>query len=336
MKKLLTIGVPSYNAEKTLDECLTSFIIPEIMDSYEVIIINDGSKDRTSEIAEKYTKLYPKTFKLINKENGGHGSGINTTIKYASGQYIKIVDSDDTVLKDGMIELMRALEETNADILFSPYIRTNVDTNYVERISYEETTKTVDYNKDLPLYNGKNFSIAMAGITYKASLLKENDYKIDEKCFYVDVEYTIYYCMSAKVIHCLKKELYNYHVGQAEQSVNIKNMINRRDQHLHVCKQLISFFEKQKNNMNEINRKIIKNNIIHMALINEVEILSKIDNNKTSLSEMKNFVTYVQKNSDDIYNELFSFKCGKKCGVIKLLSRLNFFPYSLFYYAVNR
>ena len=88
--------------------------------------------------------------------------------------------------------------------------------------------------------------------------------------------------------------------------------------------------------MNEINRKIIKNNIIHIKLINEVEILSKIDNNKTSLSEMKNFVTYVQKNNDDIYNKLFSFKCGKKCGVIKLLSRLNFFPYSLFYYAVNR
>lgn len=336
MQKLLTIGVPSYNAEKTLDECLTSFIIPEIMDNYEVIIINDGSKDSTCEIAQKYINLYPETFKLINKDNGGHGSGINTTINYAKGKYIKIVDSDDTVLRDGMIELVQTLEETNADVIFSPYIRTNIDTNKVEKISYEGTMKLVDYYKDLPLNIGKDFSIAMHGITYKSSLLKESDYTIDEKCFYVDVEYTIYYFKDVKVIRCLKEALYNYHVGQAEQSVNISNMLKRRDQHLHVCKQLISFYEKQKNNMNEINREVIKNNIIHMALVNEVELLLKINNKKMSQLEMKDFVEYVYKNSGEIFENLFSFKCGKKCGIIRLLNRVNFFSYPAFYYFANK
>ena len=65
MEKLLTVVVPSYNVEKYLEETLESFVIQEIMDDLEVLIVNDGSKDRTPEIGAAYEKRYPQTFRLI-------------------------------------------------------------------------------------------------------------------------------------------------------------------------------------------------------------------------------------------------------------------------------
>ena len=75
MGKILSIAVPSYNVEKYLNKCLDSFSDDRLKDGLEVLIVNDGSTDRTEEIANAYVERYPEIFQLINKENGGHGSG---------------------------------------------------------------------------------------------------------------------------------------------------------------------------------------------------------------------------------------------------------------------
>ena len=76
--KLLTVSIAAYHVEDYLRETLDSFLIPEVTDQLEVLIVNDGSSDRTEEIARRYESKYPNTYRLINKENGGHGSTINT------------------------------------------------------------------------------------------------------------------------------------------------------------------------------------------------------------------------------------------------------------------
>ena len=91
MSKILSVTIPTYNVEKYLKQCLDSFIIPEIIDDMEILIVNDGSTDSSPIIAKEYTEKYPDTFKLINKENGGHGSTINTGIANATGKYFKVV-----------------------------------------------------------------------------------------------------------------------------------------------------------------------------------------------------------------------------------------------------
>ena len=83
--KILTITIPSYNVEAYLEDCLESFVNSEVMDDIEVLIVNDGSSDRTEEIARRYESKYPNTYRLINKENGGHGSTINTGAAEAKG-----------------------------------------------------------------------------------------------------------------------------------------------------------------------------------------------------------------------------------------------------------
>ena len=69
MEKILSVVVPTYNMEKFLNTCLSSFIIEEILDDIEILIVNDGSSDRSESIALEYVKKYPSSFKLINKEN---------------------------------------------------------------------------------------------------------------------------------------------------------------------------------------------------------------------------------------------------------------------------
>src|SRR6056297_1510077 len=93
--KVLTVIVPSYNSEDYLSKCIDSLL--NSGENIEILIINDGSKDRTGEIAEEYAGNYPYRVKVIHQENAGHGGAVNTGIANASGMYIKVVDSDDWV-----------------------------------------------------------------------------------------------------------------------------------------------------------------------------------------------------------------------------------------------
>ena len=121
MKKVLTISVAAYNAEKWLCKCLDSFLVQDVMDDIEVFIVNDGSKDDTKKLALAYEEKYPGIFHLIDKENGGHGSTINAAIPKAQGKYFKIVDADDWVESEGLIQLVNLLKKQDVDAVLSPY-----------------------------------------------------------------------------------------------------------------------------------------------------------------------------------------------------------------------
>ena len=85
MEKLLSVIVPTYNVERYLNQCLDSLCMGK--DRMEVLLINDGSTDSSADIALGYTRKHPEVFRLINKENGGHGSTINRGIQEAAGRY---------------------------------------------------------------------------------------------------------------------------------------------------------------------------------------------------------------------------------------------------------
>ena len=98
MDKILTIVIPTYNMEKYLDKCLTSLLFndKDLLKQLEVLVVIDGSKDRSSLIAHSYEKKYPETFRVIDKENGTYVSCIKRGLKEATGKYIKILDADDS------------------------------------------------------------------------------------------------------------------------------------------------------------------------------------------------------------------------------------------------
>ena len=122
MDKVLSVSVAAYNAEKYIEKCLDSFCVPEVVGNIEVLIVNDGSIHRqNSRNICRMVSRYPDTFILINKENGVHGSTINTSIQKATGKYYKIVDADDWIERDGLIQLVKALKKYDVGAVLSPY-----------------------------------------------------------------------------------------------------------------------------------------------------------------------------------------------------------------------
>ena len=97
----LSIIVPVYVVEKFVDKCLNS-LVKQSLKEIEVIVVNDGTKDNSQKIIDKYVKKYPDKIKSYIKENGGQGSARNIGIEKARGEYISFVDSDDWLDLDAL------------------------------------------------------------------------------------------------------------------------------------------------------------------------------------------------------------------------------------------
>ncbi len=319
--KILSISVAAYNAEKWLSTCLDSFCIPEVMESLDVIIVNDGSTDGTSEVANKYVVNYPGTFRLINKENGGHGSTINTSIPKAVGKYYKIVDADDWIEHYGLIDLINKLKSIDADVVYSPYYKVNADDF--------RKTKVFDMENNCKYYNqivGTDvldpvFEIQMHALTFRTELLQKNFMAIDEHCFYVDMEYNVFYFSLAKSIYISDVVIYDYLIGTNEQSVNMVNMVKRRDQHLRVCKRLFLFYGKGQGYIDRL---------IENCIINEYRILIAIADPIQSKNELLQFEATLKEYDERLYKRtvLNGLKNKKQTAmVIWLMRSLHFFGY---------
>lgn len=322
--KILSVSIASYNSEKYIRKCLDSFVISEILEDIEIIVVNDGSVDRTAEIVEEYVDKYPGTFVLVNKENGGHGSTINTGIKYASGKYFKIVDSDDWVERDGMIDLVNKLRSMTVDAFFSPF--------YMVKTGGEKSVKQSIFDLDpQKIENVINinevrakYDIYMHALTFRTELLKENFTAIDEHCFYVDTEYLVFYFRFVRTIYISTAPVYDYLVGTAEQSVNIKNMVNRRDQHMRVCTRIIEYYQVTDNG--GIIRGVIDN-----MINSQYRILLAIPDVFQSKEELVGFDAYLKKHGA-LYQESIrnSMKRRKETAfVIYMLRKFKFHGYKL-------
>ena len=119
MDKILTLSIAAYNVEKYLDQTLSSLNDERFLDDIEVLVIDDGSKDGTKDIALKYQNIVPDTFKYIKKENGGHGSTINKGIELATGKYFRVIDGDDWVDTERFATFIERLKNTDADLVLT-------------------------------------------------------------------------------------------------------------------------------------------------------------------------------------------------------------------------
>ena len=107
--KLLSIAIPSYNSEEYMRHCVDSLLTGG--EEVEILIVDDGSKDSTPQIADEYQKKYPSIVKAIHQPNGGHGEAVNTGIKNATGFFYKVVDSDDWVDQESYEKILAFLRE---------------------------------------------------------------------------------------------------------------------------------------------------------------------------------------------------------------------------------
>ena len=107
--KLLSIAIPCYNSQDYMESCIESLLVGG--EEVEILIVDDGSSDRTAEIADDYARKYPTIVKAIHQENGGHGQAVNTGLKNATGVFFKVVDSDDWVNEEAYQKVLETLRK---------------------------------------------------------------------------------------------------------------------------------------------------------------------------------------------------------------------------------
>ena len=263
MKKTLTVVIPSYNVERYLHQTLDSFIAEEVLDEVEVIVVDDGSKDRTAEIGKEYVEKYPESFQVISKPNGGHGSTINKGIEVARGRYFKVVDGDDWVDTAEFVKLVQALSKCEADYVLTDYDQVDDQTKEKSKISFSFLAEKQIWKFEE--ISGK-LEIPMHALVIKTSILKENAIYIDENSFYVDVEYTLFPVPYVNSVAYFPFCVYQYRVAQVAQSVSMagfqKHIQNHIDVTLHLCA-FLQEYEKKTNNKQK--RDYIANRVASMV-----------------------------------------------------------------------
>lgn len=272
--KLLSIAIPCFNSENYMRKCIESLLVGG--DQVEILIVDDGSKkDRTAEIADEYAANYPNIVKAIHKENGGHGSAVNTGIANATGLYFKVVDSDDWVKKEAYLEILEKLEElaggdTVLDMLIS---------NFVYEKEGEKRKKVMHYRHILPrdeMFSWKDCHhfmkghyILMHSVIFRTRLLKDCGVQLPEHTFYVDNLYVFEPLPYVKNMYYLDVNFYRYYIGREDQSVNESVMIGRIDQQLKVNRLMIDYLSEHKS-------EIIRNKRMYQYMRNYLEIIMTV------------------------------------------------------------
>ena len=111
----ISVIVPVYNIDQYLDRCVSSIISQSCFEQLEVILVNDGSTDKSPDKCQEYAEKYSNIV-VINKDNGGVSSARNAGISAAHGQYIAFVDGDDYVATDFFQEMLDAIIYSQSDL----------------------------------------------------------------------------------------------------------------------------------------------------------------------------------------------------------------------------
>lgn len=205
--------------EAYLPRCLDSVTRKDVPDTLEVIVVNDGSKDRSLEIAKEYQAQRPDIISIIDKPNGHYGSCINAALKIATGKYFRPLDADDWFDTDGLIVFLQKLESTDVDLAITNYKchrKTNTSILKMDGGKYEQPyTNDVDI-----LRNQKSAFLSMHAFTYKLSILKQVGLTLSEGINYSDSEYMFYPLHVIKTFLFFDLILYNYNLTRDDQSMN--------------------------------------------------------------------------------------------------------------------
>lgn len=294
--KYISFAIPCYNSEAYMEHAIES-VLPGGED-VEIIIVNDGSKDRTSEIAHEYMEKYPDIVKVVDKENGGHGDAVNSGLINAAGKYFKVVDSDDWVDEESLhkiLKLLHDLEEENEeiDMLISNYVYEKVGASHKKCIHYRNVLPQDKIFKwdDIGHFHLDQY-ILMHSVIYRTEMLKLSQMQLPKHTFYVDNIYVYYPLPHVRKIYYLDVDFYRYFIGREDQSVNEKVMIARVDQQIFVTKAMIDMYQLKDIRSKKLRHYMINYLAIMMTVSSILLIRSK---DKENLAKKKELWKYLKR-----------------------------------------
>lgn len=302
--KLLTFAIPCYNSENYMEKCIES-ILPGGED-VEIIIVDDGSHDRTAEIADRYVAEYPEIVRAIHQPNGGHGEAVNTGIANATGLYFKVVDSDDWVDAGAYAKILGKLRELvqsekNVDMLLANYVYEKEGAKHkkVMRQTGFPTDCIFSWRDVRHFYKGHY--ILMHSVIYRTQLLRDCGLKLPDHTFYVDNIYVYKPLPYVRSMYYMDVDFYRYFIGRDDQSVNEKVMISRIDQQIKVNKIMIDDVDLWKVPSIKC-RKYMFNYLEIITVVSTVMLLRS--GTKENLEKKRELWTYIKEKDIRLFHRL--------------------------------
>ena len=303
--KLLSIAIPSYNSQDYMEHCIESLLAGG--EDVEIIIVDDGSVDRTAEIADRYASQYPTIVKAVHQENGGHGEAVNAGIRNASGLYFKVVDSDDWVDGEAYRKILDVLRElsggkTSLDMLISNFVYEKEGAKHKKVMKY---TGTLPENRIFGWNEAKHFRkgqyILMHSVIYRTQLLRECGLELPKHTFYVDNIFVYVPLPHVKNMYYLNVDFYRYYIGREDQSVNEKVMIRRIDQQIKVNKMMVEAVDLWK----LPNRRLRKYMFNYLEIITVISTIMLIrSGTKENLEKKRELWKYIKEKDIRLFHRL--------------------------------
>ena len=295
--KYISFAIPCYNSQDYMAHAIES-ILPGGED-IEIIIVNDGSKDRTSEIAHEYMEKYPTIIKVVDKENGGHGDAVNSGLMHATGKYFKVVDSDDWVDEEALLKVLDTIkgfvkDESEVDMVIANYVYEKVGMTHKKVIRYDNVLPENQIFKweDIGHFRLDQY-ILMHSVIYRTDMLKLIQLHLPKHTFYVDNIYVYYPLPHVRKMYYMDVDFYRYYIGREDQSVNEKVMISRVDQQIFVTKCMIDMYDMRKISNKKLRTYMTNYLAIMMTVSSILLIRSK---NAENLEKKRELWQYLKKN----------------------------------------
>lgn len=217
--KILTVSIAAYNVEKYLSQALESCV--SAIDGLDVIVVNDGSKDGTLEVANEWASRYPESIRVVDKPNAGYGSTINAAIPLARGRYFRFLDGDDWFDPEALCEYVELLSRSSEDAIITPYVRV------YESGDEPELRDCVDYlgaGMHIASELRPDQAVAACSVTYRTDILVGSSFEMTERCFYTDIEYAYLPMRFVKNLFVARLPIYQYRIGREGQSVSVEGI----------------------------------------------------------------------------------------------------------------
>lgn len=306
--KLLSFAVPCFNSAAYMEKCVDSLL--KGGEDVEIIIVDDGSTDETAGIADRYAGEYPSIIKAVHKENGGHGSAVNTGIDQASGLYFKVVDSDDWVKEEPYMQILSTLK----DLTGGERVLDMLVSNFVYEKLGEKRHKVMRYKHALPVgeiftwndvkHFHKGQYMLMHSVIFRTKLLRECALRLPEHTFYVDNLYVFEPLIYVRNMYYLDVNFYRYYIGREDQSVNESVMIGRIDQQILVNKLMIDYMAEKKSQM-AANKKLYHYMLSYLDIITTVSSILLIRSGTSeNLAKKKELWNYLKRKDWILYRKL--------------------------------
>ena len=256
----VSVIVPIYNVEKYLEKCINS-LLSQTLEDIQIILVNDGSKDNSGNIAREYEKNNKNRIIYVEKENGGLSDARNYGLKYATGDFIAFLDSDDYIEKNAYEEMYNKAIEENAD--------------YVECDFIWEFPNKIRVDKQYPYKNKKEMLSFVRVVAWnkliKRQLITDNNLEFPKGLRYEDVEFTY------KLIPFVNKFAYvdKPFIHYVQREGSIANVQNERTAEIFtVLDNVIEFYKK--NNIYEEYRNELEYNYARYLLCSSLKRMCKI------------------------------------------------------------